>query len=125
MSHLGLPLLPSSVLTKSPVAEAIADSQGGFSIVKSIVRTLRGSFLNPQGIFLLLMVSLMYCGWALTAAEVERRNVAVVAGVANFGLFVHALAGRYGWFARYEVYAVAIGLPYFSRCAIGFRNRGT
>ena len=73
------------MLTKSPVAEAIVDSQGGFSIVKSIVRNLRGSFLNPQGIFLLLMVPLMYCGWALTAAGVERRNVAVVAGVASLG----------------------------------------
>jgi hypothetical protein len=122
MSRLGLPLLPASVLLKSNAASAVVDSRGYFSIARATLGNLigklsetgsiskTGSLNHPQGILLLVMIVLMFRGWALTPAGLERRNSAVIAAVASFGLIAHIFAGKFGWFARYEVYVVVLGL---------------
>lgn len=109
MTHLGLPLLPGSVLLKSGAADAVVDSKGAFSLVISTLKNLYGTLWNPQGMFLFLMVLVMFRVFATTAPGPERRKLGVIASVASFALIAHILGGKYDLFSRYEVYAVALG----------------
>ena len=108
MLHFGLPVLPSSVTSKSDVAANIGDLSAG-SVIKSIVHNLIDSLHQREGQFLLLLSILALLACARTPAGPARRDSAVIAGIASLALFAHLLGGRYGWFGRYEVYAIALG----------------
>jgi hypothetical protein len=109
MQRLGLPFLPSSVLSKSAVA---ASAQGGASvgIVAAMRHNIGDSLNNRFGIIFTLAI----CALVATAQDREGRWRSIVstdrllAGVMVLALGAHLVAGRYGWFNRYEVYAVAI-----------------
>jgi hypothetical protein len=84
----GLPPLPSSVLVKQA---------GG------VAAQIRATLREPSG-WLLIAATLAFAG-VLTRAR-DRATT----GLALLGLLVaaaHAIAGRYGWLARYEVYALS------------------
>jgi hypothetical protein len=109
MVRFGLPILPSSVTSKSDVAANVGDMSGGSAVAKAILHNLTQSLRIRQGQLLLLMSILMLGTCAITPAGRARRASAVIAGVAVAALFAHLLGGRYGWFGRYEVYAMALG----------------
>jgi hypothetical protein len=110
MSHMGLPMLPSSVLLKSGAADAVVGSRGIFSIAISTMKNLYHTLWNSQGICLLFMILLMFRAWATATPGPHRRNITIIASVASFTLLAHMLGGSYDWFSRYEVYVIALGL---------------
>jgi hypothetical protein len=84
----GLPPLPSSVLVKQA---------GG------VAAQLRATASDPSG-WLLIIAALAFAATLARARERRTRLVAL------FGLLValaHMFAGRYGWLARYEIYALS------------------
>ena len=110
MSHMGLPMLPSSVLLKSGAADAVVGSRGIFSIAISTMKNFYHTLWNSQGICLLFVILLMFRAWATATPGPHRRNITIIASVASFTLLAHMLGGSYDWFSRYEVYVIALGL---------------
>ena len=117
MHALGLPSLPSSVLTKSAVAERLIDASAGPADLMEL--TLRDAVgrLTLEAVPLLLLIAVIL---AHPAMRVRRRGNSaderwslwretVFALVVGGTLVAHALFGSWGWFARYEAYAVAVG----------------
>lgn len=105
MHSLGLPLLPSSVMVKSPATAAAMLSDGQGALVALAVnailglRSLQGMLL--AGLTLLLML--------LAVVRPNRARNAVIWPAAA-AIAAHFLLGRFGWFGRYEVYAVALAI---------------
>ena len=98
----GLPPLPNSVLAKSDV---YAGAEGVFGpafalVSNAVLELLRHPRRWPYLALLLLLAAL-----ALRAPPVQRWPLA--GAVAALGL--HALVGRFGWFYRYEIYALLFG----------------
>ena len=109
MQHLGLPFLPSSVLSKSAVA---ANAQGGAAtkIVVGMLSNLQSAYYNHFGALFILAIFVLVANtqdregrWrSITSTEF------ILTGVMILALAAHLVAGSYGWFYRYEVYAVAM-----------------
>lgn len=97
LTSLGLDAFPSSVTAKSSVVQS-GGALGGF------VSNLMGSLNNRQGMILFVgvLVLLFYVFWGKD--EIKRKQLAVVTIVA---VFLHFIAGRYGWYHRYEIYVLA------------------
>jgi hypothetical protein len=109
MHRLGLPLLPSSVLVKSNLTQSI----GGGSAWVGIITGLVGNFLTSLNDRWGIVFALTICITLFASQESGRwRSVKspefLVGGAMVLALAAHFVAGRYGWFHRYEVYAVAI-----------------
>ena len=96
---LGLDIFPSSVIAKSSVVKS-----GGAII--SIISNFKDSLHNRQGVIISFGV-LMLLLYALWGNEIKRRQLATVT---IFAVFLHFIAGRYGWFHRYEIYIFAFEL---------------
>jgi hypothetical protein len=93
LSSLGLGILPSSVLTKSTVA-----ANGG---VGAMASNLIQNLWTRQGALLSLGLLL------LLSSAVNKRRFAgdrLLAGWAGIALVLHFVCGRFGWYARYEMY---------------------
>jgi hypothetical protein len=118
MSSLGLPLLPSSVLVKT---NALASNDAGLvHLLHLIQHAVEGAWhYGARAIALWLLLALVLPHPILRARGLLRPNatrplrwerelifVAVVAG----SVVAHALFGGWGWWYRYEIYAVAITL---------------
>jgi hypothetical protein len=102
MTALGLPPLPSSVLVKSDIARA-----GGFAgLVHGVWANVTGSLATPEAYPAFLLLGLIVIRPLL--AKTGPRHW-LVAAVASGTLVAHILFGAWGWFARYEDYAVATG----------------
>lgn len=102
MASLGLPLLPSSVLLKSRIAETAYEGSGAFA---SILRNFSASFDDPAGFGLMLL------GLALAGMMVllrSDRTVLTVCATVLAAIGAHLTFGQYGWFFRYEIYIVAL-----------------
>jgi hypothetical protein len=98
----GLPPLPNSVLAKSDVYAGAEGVLGpAFALVSNaVLELLRHPRRWPYLAVLVLLAAL-----ALRAPPVQRWPL--VGAVAALGL--HALVGRFGWFYRYEIYALFFG----------------
>ncbi|MEM6785761.1 MAG: hypothetical protein AAF624_18720, partial [Bacteroidota bacterium] len=102
LAALGLPLLPTSVLAKT--------STDG-------TPTLLANLALPTGWFLVLLVATVAAALALVARQGAPRGNAAQSDAARHTLGLgtvalttaaaHLVAGRLGWFARYEIYVVA------------------
>jgi len=103
MQHLGLPFLPSSVMVKSQVSAAAAEADLGNTISSLLVNLIR-AVSNRWGL-IFACFTLIFAALALSRRAT--RPVRAVAFAAFSTLAAHLLVGRYGWFGRYEVYAVA------------------
>lgn len=102
MASRGLPLLPSSVLLKSRIAETAYDGSNAFY---SILHNLSASLGNPYGVRLTLMgLALAWGTWLLRFD----RSVRTVCVSVLFAVGAHLAFGQYDWFHRYEVYIVAL-----------------
>ncbi len=97
LTSLGLDAFPNSVIAKSSVVQS-GGALGGF------VSNLMGSLNNRQGVILFVgvLVLLFYVFWGKD--DIKRKSLAVVT---IFAVFLHFIAGRYGWYHRYEIYVLA------------------
>lgn len=98
LTQLGLGPLPTSILDKSSLA-------GSAGKLQEIVNNLKYSFENRQGQFLLFLGSGL--GFYLCKKNSKRRQLAAVT---IFAILMHLIAGRYGWYNRYEIYIWAFSL---------------
>ena len=104
MTARGLPLLPSSVLLKSKIAENAYEHR---SLIGAIMQSAQSSLSNPYGQRLALLGFVIACGtWWLRGDR--RAQIVCIAVLAAIG--AHLVGGQYGWFYRYEVYAIALGV---------------
>jgi hypothetical protein len=102
MAHRGLPLLPSSVLLKSRIAETAYE---GSNVIDSVLHNLGASFNNPFGFRLVLLgLALAWGTWLLRFD----RGVRTVCGAVLAAIGAHLAFGQYDWFHRYEVYVIAL-----------------
>ena len=104
---LGLPPLPSSVLMKSALAaratQATPETAGQLLAVI-------GKTNLSYGKAVLIALAVLCAAALFTRDRAERRKRIIVGGAATGALMGHLAAGDYGWFGRYEVYAVTLGL---------------
>jgi len=103
VQHLnGLPLVPTSVLLKSPIASGLFDDGivGAVRGVAASGRSVAGSPWGPA-----FLVALVATG--VEAVRSQDRERKVLAAVLAVLVGAHLVAGRFDWFHRYEVYAVA------------------
>ena len=105
MTLQGLPVLPSSVLVKSSVANSVTDD-GLLSSLKNALRTLFESLYNRVGVLLTLGAIWIFLDLFRPGPEARRYRVAQA--VALLAILAHLAAGEYGWFSRYEIYAVSL-----------------
>jgi hypothetical protein len=95
----GLPLLPMSVLVKG---NAYAKSGFAMSAFKQLRMNVYLDLTNPEH-YALVILTLTFLG--LTWRERDRVRRFIFGGAALLGV-LHLLIGRFGWFGRYEVYAL-------------------
>ena len=106
--HLGLPFLPSSVLAKSG---GLAGGGAG-ALVTHFAATIGTNLQDPRGVFLLIGIA--FAGAPFVAAAARSDAPSQWPARAFIGLFVtlvafaHLALGAYGWFARYETYALLL-----------------
>ena len=98
----GLPPLPNSVLAKSDV---YAGADGMLGPVLALVSNAVLELLRHPRRWPYLALLVLLAALALRAPPVQRWPLA--GAVAALGL--HALVGRFGWFFRYEIYALLFG----------------
>lgn len=115
MHALGLPLLPSSVLTKSAVAQHVLDAGSGSIgfIVHAGQNALQRLPVAAWPVALLVAVVALHPLLGVLRGEADRRNryhQAVFAVVVAGALIAHMMFGGWGWFSRYEAYALALGV---------------
>jgi hypothetical protein len=106
--RLGLPFFPSSVLVKSNLAASVEDGERITGILVTLTNNFRSSLDERWGVIFTFSICFILAmsrdsdGW-------NRRNGKLLVGiVAGLSLAGHLFAGRYDWFHRYEVYAVAV-----------------
>jgi hypothetical protein len=104
---MGLPPLPSSVLTKSDVA-ANGISGAGASLFQSIGQNVSGMDGIPVGALLLVIgvALLARCLLELPAWPWRWSSQALMALLLVCLIGAHAVAGQFGWMNRYEDYAL-------------------
>ena len=104
LKHIGMAVLPTSILEKSAIAHgATGRSSAVLANLSNNLRTLRGFVLLGMALGLLGLV------WRLRAVP-GIRPVRALLGVGTVAIGLHLLIGRYGWYNRYEVYAIVFGL---------------
>lgn len=102
LHHLTLPWVPTSVLVKSRVPHATGLGQQGLFLLGDNANL---TFIEPQRILvLLLFITLALLAWQ-EGVRVRRFALAGATAAVGLQLFI----GRFGWFHRYEVYAVFFG----------------
>ncbi|NNE87535.1 MAG: hypothetical protein HKN27_05615 [Silicimonas sp.] len=115
MSKMGLPSLPSSVLSKSGIA-VILNEYGAWDAIKRFRHTLARSLDDRSGLLIAIGALVLFAD--LFRSKPSAIQVRPVLVVIILTIAAHLSAGRYGWFERYEIYvltALLIGLIAFSR----------
>ena len=108
MAAMGLPVLPSAVFVKlSPAETSLPDRPVLSFAVATIVNVIQGVGTKSFALLLILFALLVYA---------YRTNVAGTAGrsLAAFGMLIvlaHLLFGKFGWYARYELYLLFLVVP--------------
>ena len=104
LRHLGLPLLPVSVMIKGGINVDKGDTL--HHLVLLVASDLYQALSDPDHIVLLILF-LSLCGFAWQEKDRARRFALAGAAIAA-GL--HLLIGRFNWFHRYEIYIVIFGV---------------
>jgi hypothetical protein len=99
LHHLGLPLLPSSVMAKSTVAGSVGSTAAFARAMSNLLQNLK-EYGAPQ---LLAMLAL------LAMAFFHNRAARGIVLFAALPIVAHLVAGAFGWFGRYEIYVLTLG----------------
>ncbi len=102
MKSLGLPPLPSSVMVKSSASAAAADSNLS-SLLNGLAANIAQAFTFRQAFY----VAGMAAALLVSAVLPVTRRFWPIALTAVLAALAHIVAGRWGWFGRYEVYVVS------------------
>jgi hypothetical protein len=94
LTSLGVEPLPESVLAKSPVMP-------NRNVIDSITNNIKFSLLYPQGRFLILGSVCLWGYVFFNKSNTKKRNLAAITSIV---IGMHLVAGRYGWYNRYEIY---------------------
>lgn len=105
MLSLGLPVFPSSVMTKSDIAAQAGDGNAA-GMIGGVILNAWEALSDRWGV-LFALGGIILTAAALAEGPRGRERRVFLLAVA-FILFAHVAAGDYGWFGRYEVYAVAV-----------------
>lgn len=109
MYRVGLPFFPSSVQLKSSIAYRIAEQHDFWRIGYSTAGNVWSALKQRQGTIFIFM--LLILAWRLKFSHKElTRHIRIVSTIAFFGGVAHLLFGRFGWFSRYEIYALCLVL---------------
>lgn len=100
LMSLGLDAFPSSVTAKSSVVQS---GGGVYRLVKNLIESLH----DRRGIILLFGALILLFYVFFVKDDVKRKQLAAVTIIA---VCMHIVAGRYGWFNRYEIYILAFEL---------------
>ena len=92
---LGLPLLPSSIMTKTQALGT--NSHFLSSLIGNILRNIK----SPGGLTLLILLGLIIKAALNTSRENKER---IIAGIFIVIACLHFMLFRFGWYARYELY---------------------
>jgi hypothetical protein len=92
-------MVPASVTVKSEIVE----SRG---IIFSVVNNIEKNLADRQGIFLVLLMFILF-SYSILENTSQRKNVALITIIA---CFLHILAGKFGWYNRYEIYIWSFSL---------------
>lgn len=111
--HLGLPILPSSVLVKS--SGAADGMQGGVvGLIRGFALTLGTNIQDTRGLLFLIGIVVAAAPFLKAAKDSsdprEWPPAAFIGLFAALVMFAHIALGAYGWFARYEIYVLYVGL---------------
>ncbi len=100
---LGIDLnyLPDSVLAKSDVAVS-----GIEKLIVNITQNFRPPNTIKTFVVLLLAIFLLTSAWSTS----HGKNQQLLSFVAGLALIVHLLAGRVGWYFRYEIYVWSMAM---------------
>ncbi|MCX6020057.1 MAG: hypothetical protein NTZ50_16450 [Chloroflexi bacterium] len=105
MHSFGLPVLPSSVLIKSTAASGAFDGSAQ-AVIRTVANNLQSSLNTKTGALFAL------CAVLFAAETVSRHRadpkIAAYTLTATAALLAHIAVGKYGWFGRYEAYAIAM-----------------
>ncbi|MBI3441220.1 MAG: hypothetical protein HY052_05395 [Proteobacteria bacterium] len=103
MVHLGLPIVPSSVLTKSAVVVYAVEN---YHLAWAILYNFSSGIHTERG--LILLVSMIYLLFTAFKQK-DRKNSAYVYIPLIFSILAHLLMGdNFNWEFRYEVYITAL-----------------
>jgi len=100
MHQLGLPVFPSSVMTKSYIAARAGDGNA-FGIVDGVVINIWDAVNSRWGVLMGLAAAILLAAALTQDPQLHRHRVFLL--TVAFVVFAHVAAGRYGWFGRYEV----------------------
>lgn len=106
LHSLGLPMLPTSVLVKGEATDP------RISPVAMAILTIKGAINQAARSERLPMVFLLAVFWRLAWKESDRVRRYAFAGVAAVA-GLQLLTGNFGWFHRYEIYALAFAVMVF------------
>lgn len=107
MYDKGLPFFPSSVQMKSKIVSSV-DIGINSGIFYTIFKNFLSSFLNSWAAKV-FCVSLLILTWLIYKEfKNAKRSLIYLSLVILFTGMAHAILGRYGWFARYEIYAAIL-----------------
>jgi hypothetical protein len=108
-SH-GLPVLPSSVLLKSDIAANAVEGTGWAQLLNAIYGNVKKPLIYPQAILFIISLFIVFA-LSYKACQEGRRQIAIViGGMTIFTAISHIFFGRYGWFSRYEIYAITLNM---------------
>lgn len=117
MHGMGLPLLPSSVLSKSPIAKDVVDGTPNLLVYLGPILGNAWGSLRREAVPVFVLIALVVAHPVLRSLrpggpEPQRWSLWrewVFAGVVAGALIAHVLFGPWGSFLRYSAYAVAFG----------------
>lgn len=101
---LGLQALPSSVVQKGDILEP---NSNVFSYLADALTRARASVAAVQSARVLALMTIALIGSAIALRK--QTHVVTVALFAAAGILAHMIAGRYGWWCRYEAYILIAG----------------
>ncbi len=102
----GLPVMPSSVQMKSSLVSGIAGQGGIGHVLGLLLHNITVSFALRQGALLMIMMVVLALMVAAAGRHSHRRFGVIVL---LLGL-AHVCFGQYGWYARYEIYVLALAV---------------
>ena len=100
LHHLGLPLLPSSVMAKSTVAGSVGSAALFAHAMSNLLKNLQ-----QYGAAQLLAILAL-----LAIAFIRDRATGGIVLFAALPILAHLVAGAFGWLGRYEIYVLTLGL---------------